>query len=204
MPPPKVKKQLKSFLGMISFYSSFVPEMRSMRGLLDDLEKKYKFSWTAEHEVAFNKLKTVPQSYLLVTHFRPEVDIMVAADACEYGLGAVISRRFPNGTEKAIEHAVRTLTKAEHNYGQIEKEGLALVFAVRKFHRYLYGRRFTLLTDHKPLLSIFWIKGGSIRSFSKSTANGSFHYSVMISGLSTGRRTTLDKPMHYPDSMPIS
>ena len=160
MPPPKDKKQLKSFLGMISFYSSFVPEMRSMRGLLDDLEKKDKFSWTAEHQVAFNKLKTVLQSDLLVTHFRPEVDIVVAADACEYGLGAVISHRFPNGTEKAIAHAGRTLTKAEQNYGQIEKEALALVFAVRKFHRYLYGRRFTLLTDHKPLLSIFGSKTG--------------------------------------------
>ena len=97
MPPPKDKKQLKSFLGMISFYSSFVPEMQSMRGLLDDLEKKDKFSWTAEHQVAFNKLKTVLQLDLLVTHFRPEVDILVAADACEYGLGAVISHRFPNG-----------------------------------------------------------------------------------------------------------
>ena len=88
-----------------------------MRELLDDLEKKDKFSWTAEHQVAFNKLKTVLQSDLLVTHFRPEMDIEVAVDACEYGLGAVISYRFPNGAEKAIAHTWRTLTKAEQNYG---------------------------------------------------------------------------------------
>ena len=114
----------------------FLGNLISKDGRLDDLEKKDKFPWTAEHQVVFNKLKTVLQSDLLVTHFRPEVDIVVAADACEYGLGAVISHRFPNGIEKAIAHAGRTMTKAEQNYGQIEKEALALVFAVRKFHRW--------------------------------------------------------------------
>ena len=94
------------------------------------------------------------QSDLLLTHFDPGLDIVVAADACDYGVGAVISHRFPNGTEKAIAHATRSLTKAKKNYGQIEK-ALTLLFEVRKCHRYIYGRRFRLLTDHKPLLSIF-------------------------------------------------
>ena len=160
MPVPKDPKQLKSFLGMISYYSSFVPEMRSMRGPLDDLEREDKFVWTAEHQKVLEKLKKVLQSDLLLTHFDPGLDIVVAADACDYGVGAVISHRFPNGTEKAIAHASRSLTKAEKNYGQIEKEALALVIGVRKFHRYIYGRRFLLLTDHKPLLSIFGSKVG--------------------------------------------
>ena len=128
MPVPKDPKQLKSFLGMISYYSSFVPEMRSMRGPLDDLEREDKFVWTAEHQKVLEKLKKVLQSVLLLTHFDPGLDIVVAADACDYGVGAVISHRFPNGTEKAIAHASRSLTKAEKNYGQIEKEALALVF----------------------------------------------------------------------------
>ena len=151
MPPPKDRKQLKSFLGMVSYYSVFVPKMRQMRGPLDDLEKNEKFEWLKVHQQSFTSLKKVLQSNLLLTHYDPKRDIVIAADACEYGIGAVISHRFRNGTEKAVAHAGRALTQAEKNYGQIEKEALALVFAVRKFHRFVYGRRFTLLTDHKPL-----------------------------------------------------
>ena len=60
-----------------------------------------------------------------------------------------------NSTEQPIGYVSRTLSKAEQNYSQIEKEGLACVFGVKRFHSYLYGHHFTLITDHKPLLSLF-------------------------------------------------
>ena len=70
-------------------------------------------------------------------------------------MGAVLSHIMKNGSEKPIYFASRALSKAEQNYAQIEREGLAVIFGVSKFHKYIYGREFTIITDHKPLLGLF-------------------------------------------------
>uniref|UniRef100_A0A7I4Y6B5 RNA-directed DNA polymerase n=1 Tax=Haemonchus contortus TaxID=6289 RepID=A0A7I4Y6B5_HAECO len=161
MPNPTDIGQVRSFLGMLNYYGHFISEMRQLRAPLDDLlRKNAPFKWSAECQDAFQRAKDVLASDLLLTHYDPSKEIVIAADASEYGLGAVISHRLSDGTEKAIHHASRSLTAAERNYGQVEKEALAITFALRKFHRYIYGRHFKLLTDHKPLLAIFGSKKG--------------------------------------------
>ena len=66
----------------------------------------------------------------------------------------------PYGTERTVAFASRTLTKAEKGYAQLEKETLSLIFEVKTFQKYLYGREFTLLIDHPPLQTIFNMKAG--------------------------------------------
>ncbi|XP_062539218.1 uncharacterized protein LOC134207530 [Armigeres subalbatus] len=136
MPPPKDVTTLRSFLGAVNFYAKFVPEMHQLRRPLDALLKKdVKFVWNSECQKSFRRFK-------------------------ESGIGACLLHRFPDGSLKVVAHASRSLTPAEANYGQIEKEGLALVFTVTKFHRMLLGRKFTLQTDHQPLLRVFGQKKG--------------------------------------------
>ena len=90
-----------------------------------------------------------------MTHFDSELDILsLACDASNYGLGAVLSHKFPDGSERPIAYASRTLNVAERNYSQLEKEGLSCIFRIKRFHDYLFGRHFELVTDHKPLLGL--------------------------------------------------
>lgn len=161
MPAPKNVSQLRSYLGAINYYGRFVKQMKELRAPMDNLLKKdVTWEWTANCQKSFEKFKVLLTSDLLLTHFDPNKEIIVAGDASKDGVGAVIMHRFPNGSVKAIAHVSRSLTPAEQNYGQIEKEALALVFAVTRFHKMLFGRKFILQTDHKPLLKVFGSKKG--------------------------------------------
>lgn len=161
MPAPQNVPQLRSFLGAINFYGKFVRQMHELRAPLDRLlNTNVKWEWSLECQQSFDKFKRILTSELLLTHYDQSIPVKIYADASNTGVGASIAHVYSDRTEKMISHASRTLTKAEKNYSQVEKEGLALVYAVKKFHRYIYGRRFTLVTDHKPLLSIFGSKNG--------------------------------------------
>ena len=90
----------------------------------------------------------------MLIHYNPKKPLIVACDAFFYGVGAVLSYLMPDRSEKLIMYISSTLSKTEKNYSQIEKEGVAIIFAVKKFHQFIYGRHFTFQTDDKPLLGL--------------------------------------------------
>ena len=79
----------------------------------------------------------------------------MTCDTLLYGISVILSHKLPDGTEQPVGFASHILSNAERNHSQLEKEGLAYMFGVKRFHTYLYGCSFTLLTDHKPLLGLF-------------------------------------------------
>ena len=91
----------------------------------------------------------------VLVHFDPKLPVFLACDASSYDVGVVLAHKMPDGTEKPIGFASQTLSAAERQYSQIKKEGLSCVFGVRRFRAYLLGRHFSLITDHKPLVSLF-------------------------------------------------
>lgn len=105
--------------------------------------------------MAFKDVRTALSKSEALAHFDPTLPLQLACDASPYGVGAVVSHIMPSGEERPIALASRTLSKAESNYAQTEREALSAVFGVKKFHQYLFGRKFTLLTDRRPLTSIF-------------------------------------------------
>ena len=154
-PAPTNVSQLRSFLGLINYYGRFVENMATVLSPLHELlHAGVAWKWTLECEEAFQAAKKHLLSEQVLVHYDPRLPLRLACDASPYGVGAVISHVMHNGEERPIAFASRTLSKAEQNYAQIEREALGIIFGVRKFHAYLYGRHFTLLTDHRPLTSI--------------------------------------------------
>lgn len=161
LPLPDDVSQLRAFLGAINWYGNFIPNLKNLRGPLDDMLKKdTRFEWNDDRIKAFKRLKQALHSDLALTHYDPSKPLVVAADASSYGIGAALMHRCDDGSLKPIQYAATTFNDAERRYAQVEREALALVYAVKKFHRYIYGRHFELHTDHKPLLKIFGSKSG--------------------------------------------
>ncbi|XP_036345530.1 uncharacterized protein LOC118754748 [Rhagoletis pomonella] len=122
-PQPKDVSQLRSFLGSVNYYGKFIESMKQLRGPLDDLLKKEaKFEWQSIHQEAFDQLRKILSSDLVLTHFDPRKDIVLATDASIDGMGAAIMHCFKDGSLHPIMHFAATFNEAEKNYSQIEEE----------------------------------------------------------------------------------
>ena len=156
MPPPSDVSTLRSFLGSVQFYGKFIPNLATLAEPLNRLlRKQTPWVWNEQEQEAFQALKEELGKDPVLAHFDPALQVGIACDASNVGIGVVLFHRYPDGRERPISNVSKTLTPTQRRYSQIHKEALAVIFGLKKFHQFLYGRKFILVTDHKPLLSLF-------------------------------------------------
>ena len=155
MPRPHDLSSLKLFWGSIQFYSKFLPNLATITEPLYRLTRSStEWNWEEKQEVAFTTLKEMLSTELVLAHFDPSLRIRIAFDASAVRIGAVLFHLFPDGSERPISNASKTLITAQRKCSQIQKEALSINFGLRKFHQYLYARKFILAIDHQPLLAL--------------------------------------------------
>ncbi|XP_071105112.1 uncharacterized protein [Haliotis cracherodii] len=151
---PQTKKQVRALLGLTGYYRKFIPNYAAIAVPLTDLTKKGKSNkvvWTESQELAFTTLKTHMSSFPILKLPDLEKTFLVRSDASDVGIGAVLLQE-QEGERFPIMYVSRKLAERERAYSTIEKECLAIVWAIQKLERYLYGREFILETDHQPLV----------------------------------------------------
>ena len=150
-PVPKNLKQLRSFLGLISWYRRFIPNFSNFSAPLTQLLKKnQRWDWSEEAQKAFEEFKSclVKAPILSCPDFSKPFHLQT--DASFSGIGAVLTQDY-EGNEKVIAYASRILTEAEKKFSVTEKELLAILWSIRKFRPYLEGYTFVVITDHFAL-----------------------------------------------------
>ncbi|KAJ1523118.1 hypothetical protein ONE63_001011 [Megalurothrips usitatus] len=154
-PAPTSTQQLQAFLGKMAFYDRFLPRRAEVcKPLYALLEKDAEWIWNAEHEAAFQTAKALLCSGEVLCHYSLDLPLILGVDSSAYGFGAVLGHEMQDGSERPIAYASCTLTPAQRNYSQLDKEFAAILFGVNEFHAYLAGREFTIYTDHQPLVGM--------------------------------------------------
>ena len=149
MPTPESKEDLQRFLGLVTYLSSYIPNFSSESQPLRNLLKNESlFIWDINHQTCFEHLKSLVNDESCLSYYDTDKPLVLEVDASMKGLGAAVIQDTP------IAFASKTLTSTQAAYSNIEREALALVHGVERFHTYLYGRTFSVFTDHKPLVML--------------------------------------------------
>lgn len=150
-PQPKDLKTIRGFLGLTGYYRRFIPNYAHIAKPLTMLTKKdTPFVWKTQHTEAFETLRTALCTDPVLIYPDFTKNFLLTTDSSGYAVGAVLSQKI-DGQDRAIGYASRQLNSAERNYSTTERELVAVLFGIRFFNCYIYGRFFTVHTDHKSL-----------------------------------------------------
>ncbi|CAM1304217.1 Uncharacterised protein r2_g1413 [Pycnogonum litorale] len=177
---PQTKSQLRSFIGVVSYHRIHIKEFATILKPLTDLTKKtepVKVRWNCEAIAAFEKVKELISTKPILKLPDFEREFILATDASETGIGAVLMQDY-DGKKLPVKYISRKLTAAESRYSTIERECLALFWATRKFHEYLYSKPFILETDHKPLIFLSSARYANNRVMRWALALQTYQYTI--------------------------
>ncbi|KAK5866505.1 hypothetical protein PBY51_020693 [Eleginops maclovinus] len=150
MPRPTDVKGVQRLVGMVNYLSKFYQHLSDDCEILRQLtHRDNMWDWTEMHDEAFCRLKDKIAKAPVLKYYNPKEELTLQCDASETGLGAALTQK-----GEPVAFGSRALTQTERGYAQIEKECLAIVFGMEKFHQYTYGRKVTVQSDHKPLENI--------------------------------------------------
>ena len=148
---PRDVDTMRSFLGLVNYLNRFSQNLAEISAPLREIcRQDVEFELTESVYVAFSKTKEEISKNVTLPYFNPKSETTLQTNASKKGLGAVILQN-----SKPVMFALRALTGAEKNYQNLERECLATIWGMEKFHYFLYGKKFTLETDQKPLVSIY-------------------------------------------------
>lgn len=150
MTEPKSKVEVQSFLGAVTYLSQFCENLAEhTEPLRACIRKNVIFSWNKPQQEAFSKLKKLVTEAPTLRLFDSKKPVTLSVDSSSHSLGACIMQE-----GRPVEYAAKSLSDTQKRYAQIEKEMLAVVWGIERFNDYVYGQKFTVQTDHKPLLGL--------------------------------------------------
>lgn len=178
-PQPKTVKDIRAFLGLTGYYRRFIKNFADIAKPMTELTKKEKdFSWGQSQQKAFETLRNSLCHEPVLRYPDFSKPFLLSTDASSVAIGAILSQMH-NGQEHPVAYASRQLNKAERNYGATERELLALVWATKHFRCYLYGNKFTAITDHSALKWMLSLKDPSSRLTRWALRLSEFDYEVI-------------------------
>ena len=148
--PPRNKEEVQRFSGAVNYLAKFLPKLSQIMEPIRRLTQcDVDWHWSEEHDRAFREVKCLVTQAPILAYYKPDKELIIQCDASGKGIGAALIQE-----GKPVAYASRALTDAETRYATIEKEMLAVVFSLEKWHQFTFGRHVIINSDHKPLESI--------------------------------------------------